>query len=882
MPVTQAEHDKKLTAPAVCELLPLRDLPRGDNIMVRTNGAFVAGYELRGIQSYFATDDDRNENKAMLEALLRSIPDVSMRIQVRYEISERLGDLLDRYIREQRTEQSEVMSLDSHRLRIWRQKEQSGYFFENRLHAYFIWDPRVHAKLYHSSPNNHGLGGFTLSQAKAIQRARKEHEAYLAEFESILRGIEGSMEAASLGPRRLNTQDLFEELKHAQHPTRHDRRPYVPGEDMIEYRSAREQATEASLLNETEAYLNIDGYLYGVVSLKELPDGTFPGMLKSFSTLGFPIVVSAQIVIPDQVKVLKGYKKRLQKMSAAQKDVNGNLKSNPEAEVAQAQLIQVQRDIISSSLKTAKLSLSVVVRTSQSAVTLGDLERAERELANRTQEVLNAFTHMNGAKGVAETIAKRRIFFGTLPGMAEPDKRDQDLLTSNAADLVPVEMPWIGTHRNPLILFETPYRQLIPFSMFDPDLSDANGLLMAKSGGGKTLAAQQMLLMAARVNPLISILERGDSYQPLVELMGGEMIEMSLDSDQTINPWELPAGETRPSNDQISFLKHLTRHMLGENAPPELDVDLLDSVLLEAIVATYKRCGAKTSNPIPLFGDLAAELAHWQDRDRNQKINAMAQMASTKLRVWVDEGPYARLFDRATTIHLNNPWLYFNVEKLKDDPRLERAMSLLIAHTATLRASGFSGRPSIVLLDECWALLESPILASVVVQLFRTARKRNASVWGISQTPEDFVGTPDRPNEHGAGIVKNATTKIIGKQPGDMTALQAHVHLNQTALNQIKTFAQPKKGHSAEFLIAIGEKAESTHAIRIVPSPVDYWITTTYARERAFRKWWLCHHREVALLQAYEELAALYPRGLAELAPLPVELSGEMQEAISQ
>ena len=48
MPVTQAEHDRKLKVPAVCELLPLRDLPLGDNIMVRTNGAFVAGYELRG------------------------------------------------------------------------------------------------------------------------------------------------------------------------------------------------------------------------------------------------------------------------------------------------------------------------------------------------------------------------------------------------------------------------------------------------------------------------------------------------------------------------------------------------------------------------------------------------------------------------------------------------------------------------------------------------------------------------------------------------------------------------------------------------------------------------------------------------------------------
>jgi type IV secretory pathway VirB4 component len=882
MPMTYAEHEKKMKSPAVCELLPLRDLPNGDNVMVRSNGAFVAGYELRGILAYFATDTDRNQTKSMLEALFRSVPDVSMRIQFRYEISEHLGDLFESYIGQQRADQAEVMALDTHRLRMWQEKEKNGFFFENRLHVYLIWDPRIHAKLYHSMQQNRKLGGFSVSQKKAIQRTRKEHETYLAEFESILRGIEASMEGANLGPRRLSTQDLFEELKHSQHPTRRDHRPFVPGEEMLEYRSAREQATQASILNETETYLNIDGYLYSVISLKELPDATFPGMLQNFSTLGFPVVISGQVVIPDQVKVLKSYKKRLQKMTAAQKDANGNFKSNPEAEVAQAQLIQVQRDIIASSLKTAKLSLSVVVRTSQPAVTFVDLERSERDLANRTQEVLNAFTHMNGSKAVMETIAKRRIFLGTLPGMAEADKRDQDMLTSNVADLVPVEMPWTGTRRSPLILFETPYRQLIPFSMFDPDLSDANGLLMAKSGGGKTLAAQQMLLMAARANPLISILERGDSYRPLVELMGGEMIEMSLDSDQTINPWDLPKGETKPSNDQISFLKNLTRHMLGENTPPDLDIDLLDSVLLEAIASTYKRCSAKTSNPIPLYGDLAAELAHWQDRDRNQKINAMAQMASTKLRAWVDDGPYARLSDRPTTVKLDNAWLYFNVEKLKDDPRLERAMSLLIAHTATYRASGLNGRPSIVLLDECWALLESPILASVVVQLFRTARKRNASVWGISQTPEDFVGTTDRPNEHGAGIVKNATTKIIGKQPGDMTALREHVHLNETALNQIKTFAHPKKGHSAEFLIAIGEKAESTHSIRVVPSAVDYWITTTYARERGYRKWWLHKHRQLPLLEAYERLAAQYPRGLAEIGPLPVELSGEMQEALAQ
>ncbi len=876
--MTYVEHDKKLKSPGLCELLPLRDIPRRDNILVRTNGAFVAGYELKGVLSYFATDDERNEAKDRIEALFRVVPDVSMRIQFRYEISEHLGDLLDRYVTEQRAEQAEVMALDAHRLEMWREKERAGFYFDNRLHIYFIWDPRIHAKLYHPAQKRDSAGSFTLSQKKAIQRSRQQHDNYVAEFESILRGVESGMEAASLGPRRLTRQELFEELKNAQHPTRRDNRPYVPAEDWLRYRSAREQAAEASIRRETETYLKIDEYLYSVLTLKELPDATLPGMLQKFSTLGFPLVISGQVVIPNQVKVLKAYKKRMQKMVAAQKDAEGNFKFNAEAEVSQAQLLQVQRDLISSSLKTAAVSVSVILRTSRPEITTADRELCERELNNRVEEALTAFTQMNGAKAQLETLAKRRIFIGTLPGMGETDKREQDLLTPNAADLVPVEMPWRGTRRSPLILIETPYRQLIPYSMFDPDLPDANGVLMASTGGGKTLLAQQLLLMAARSGALISIIESGDSYRPLIELMGSKMIEVSLDSDATINPWDLPSGEFRPSNDQLSYLKNLTRHMLGENTPPDFDIDLLDSVLLEATIATYKRCSAKAASPIPVYGDFVAELAHWQDRDRNQRINEMARIAAAKLRAWVDDGPYARLFDRPTTVPLDSTWLYFNIEKLKSDPRLEGAMSLQIAHAAIHRTSGNSGRPSLSMMDECKIILDTPILAQQVERDFLTARKRYASVWAIGQIPEQFVGTHEKPNPHGLGIIKSASTKIIGKQHGSMAAHREHLSLNETAINQIKAFAQPKKGHSAEFLIAIGEKAESTHVIRIVPTPVDYWITTTYPRERSYRKWWLRTHEDMPLLTAYEELAARYPRGLAELAPLAEELSGEVLE----
>jgi hypothetical protein len=236
----------------------------------------------------------------------------------------------------------------------------------------------------------------------------------------------------------------------------------------------------------------------------------------------------------------------------------------------------------------------------------------------------------------------------------------------------------------------------------------------------------------------------------------------------------------------------------------------------------------------------------------------------------------------ATTISLDNPWLFFNVEQLADDPRLETAMSLLIAHAMAQRASGRTGQPSITVLDECWFLLDSPVLAPEIVQLFRTARKRNASVWGISQTAEDFVGSESRPRVHGAGIVKNSSTKIVGPQPGDMTALREHLHLNATALHQVRHFSAPRKGHSADALIVIGEKAETTHTIRMVPTPLDYWIATTYPRERLYRSWWLSRHPGVPLIEAYQELARMFPAGLAEVDTLPEEQSSEVVKGASQ
>ncbi len=876
-PLTLAKHEESLRKPALCELLPVREYL--DGVMVQVDGSLVAGYELSGLNSFYHDDDLRNRSKHALEALIRSLPERSMRLQMRFEITEGIGDVRWAYPRLNRNENAVLQEIDRLRMQRWDVNEARGYYLRHLLHAYFIWNPRIHHELAEKLQGKK-RSFFSLSVEKCAERERREHEDLLSEFSSLLAGVEQTLVATGMGVRRMADDEMFLEAKRALNPVFDDRSPLRRAEYSLTYRSPRTQITNTSIEDEQENYLQIGGLLYTLVSMKDLPDGTFPGILRELLVLDFPIIVNAEVTIPDQTKILEHFKGRLRRMQAAQRDSRGGFKINVEAQVAQSQLQEVLQAVISSSLKVCNYSLVIAVRTSKPIVSRADLEEAQRTLNDRRQRVVHAVTRMNGARAIPESLAQRRLLIGSLPGMAQENKRDLSCLTLHAADLLPIETPWQGTPQSPLMLLDTPYRHLIPFSPYDPSIGDANMLFLAKSGGGKTFMAQMFLLMMARANPMISIVERGDSYRPLVELMGGRVIEIDLEGTETLNPWDLPPGEIQPTKDKIAYLKNLTRHMIGDLG--QSDTSLLDNILSEAIAKVYKRVAVRADNKTPTFTDLRNELSTWTDEERLEHIRQLAQLAAVALRQWTGEkGVYSKLFDRHTTIRTDANWLFFNIEGLSVDSRLETAMSMLIAQAMSERASGKSGQPSITVLDECWSLLESPVLADCVVQLFRTARKRGASVWGISQTLEDFVGTKQRPKEHGAGILRNASVKVIGQQPGDVSPLVEHLALNEVALSEIKRFSAPRKGRSAEALLVLGEKAETTQTIRLEPTPVDYWVATTYPRERAYRTYFLGleRNRQRPLIDLYRELGEQFPHGLADVDVLPEEASSAVQQA---
>src|SRR5947207_2816619 len=116
--VTSArQHELDLHNPALCELLRIRDIL--DDVVVTTTGTFVAAYELGGVHSYYHTEELRNAAKESFEAVLRSMPERSMRLHLRFAVRQDTGDVIRRYADSARSSNMILASIAGERCSRW-------------------------------------------------------------------------------------------------------------------------------------------------------------------------------------------------------------------------------------------------------------------------------------------------------------------------------------------------------------------------------------------------------------------------------------------------------------------------------------------------------------------------------------------------------------------------------------------------------------------------------------------------------------------------------------------------------------------------------------------------------------------------------------------
>lgn len=310
----------------------------------------------------------------------------------------------------------------------------------------------------------------------------------------------------------------------------------------------------------------------------------------------------------------------------------------------------------------------------------------------------------------------------------------------------------LNRHNNGLVLFDR-------FS-----LENANMVVFAKSGAGKSFAVKLEALRSLMMGTEVIVIDPEDEYRTLCEAVGGSYLRLSLASDTRINPFDLPKVIDADEADNalranIITLHGLLRLMMGGALPsstaPGVPTAVLtpaeDADLDVAIINTYSKAGI-TNDPLthtappPTMNDLYSVL---------QGMTGNGPALAQRLRKYTT-GTFSGIFSQQSNVDLDNKFIVFNIRDLEDELR---PVGMYITLNYIWNRVKSDKRKRILIVDEAWQLMKYEDSANFMFSLAKRARKYFLGLTTISQDVEDFLS-----NRMGRAVVSNSSLQLLLKQ----------------------------------------------------------------------------------------------------------------------
>lgn len=363
----------------------------------------------------------------------------------------------------------------------------------------------------------------------------------------------------------------------------------------------------------------------------------------------------------------------------------------------------------------------------------------------------------------------------------------------------------INMHNNGLVIFDR-------FS-----LENANMVVFAKSGAGKSFAVKLEALRSMMMGADVIIIDPENEYQRLAEAVGGSYIQLSLNSTVRINPFDLPrvidsddAEDALRAN--LVTLHGLLRLMLGggQIMPNGMTMAALspaeEADLDQALIDTYARVGI-TSDPLthnsvpPTVNDLYETLLH---------MGGSGPQLAQRLRKYTT-GTFAGIFSQQSNIDINNTMVVFNIRDLEDELR-PVAMYIVLSHIWNKTRTEQKKR--LLIVDEAWQLMKYDDSANFLFSLAKRARKYYLGLTTVTQDVEDFMSS-----KMGRAIVANSSMQLLLKQSSSAVDV----------LGDVFKLTEEERKRLANFPVGQGLFfAGQNHVhIQIIASPTEQSLITT-------------------------------------------------------
>jgi hypothetical protein len=490
--------------------------------------------------------------------------------------------------------------------------------------------------------------------------------------------------------------------------------------------------------------------------------------------------------------------------------------------------------------------------------------KSKEEILERREIITARIADMNKARGLAEHHSAYEVMRSSLPASVEPLYRWVKVKGRMAADLVPLDKGFEGGREEPVCLFRNRSGGLVRLNLFQKGVANAPlAFVSGASGSGKSFLVNQLIMQHLIGDSIAVIMDVGGSYAPLLEIMGGQMIKFDTEKPLCINPLQVYAsarGGEPSASDRARICRAIEPMLIQPDDPQGILPPHVISMLDRAVEAAFAE-SAVHFTPFVTLSDI------------HRIINAYPDGGSTvaaRLKPFTRGQLYGQWFDGPTTIDLRSRMVCFDMKGIAREVRLMKALAPMVVNYVYDIIMANRSRPKMLVMDEMWSFLAQERIMNFIVEAWKTFRKENTLVIGVSQSlAGDVASNPPV----AAAIVQNTETWFMLSQGKDVDARAAVELLGLTEgqadlLSNLKQHrGMSRNGELVSWrecllIRASHNLAENSGVIRIQTTPEEYWLATTEPTEAAML-------REVATrmkgdyFAAAQYLASKHPGGLA-------------------
>lgn len=310
-------------------------------------------------------------------------------------------------------------------------------------------------------------------------------------------------------------------------------------------------------------------------------------------------------------------------------------------------------------------------------------------------------------------------------------------------------------------------------------LLNGNCIVLGVSGGGKSFFVKEDItsIFLSDDNADILIIDPEREYHPLVKTLGGEVIDISANSENHINAMDMNANyedDKNPIATKAEFIMSLCEQLIGETVDAK-DKSIIDRCCRN-VYDEYIKSGYKIAPPT--LQDFREELLKQSEIEAQEIALAIELFTNGSLDT----------FAQPTNVDTSNRLICFDIHDLGSQLLPVGMLVVLDNILNRITSNRRKGKTTYIFIDEIYILLAQKYSAEFLYRVWKRVCKYGAFATGITQNVGDML------QSHTAStMVSNSEFVVMLNQSGQDKAKLAK--LLDISDNQTEFYTNVDAGH---------------------------------------------------------------------------------------